>query len=86
MAHIVRLLALVFALCAGGVLRAEDVYVPENLEPWRAWTALTAVRRGNLFFVPPSLVQRHTPRIAQGARMLCEALELARERRPEPSP
>ncbi|AHE98152.1 cobalamin-binding protein [Thioalkalivibrio paradoxus] len=56
---------------------------PDWLHPWREWDALTAVRRDNLFFVPPSLLQRHTPRIADGARLLCEALELARARRPE---
>lgn len=55
------------------------------LDGWRDWTQLTAVRRGNLFFIPPSLLQRHTPRLAEGTRMLCEALELARKRRPEPS-
>ena len=54
------------------------------LDPWRAWTGLTAVRRGNLFFVPPSLLQRPTPRIARGTGLLCEALEQARLRRPEP--
>jgi iron complex transport system substrate-binding protein len=56
---------------------------PDWLQPWEKWTDLTAVRRGNLFFIPPSLIQRHTPRIAQGTRMLCEALETARSRRPE---
>jgi iron complex transport system substrate-binding protein len=59
---------------------------PDWLEPWRTWTGLMAVRSGNLFFVPPSLLQRHTPRIAEGARMLCEALDLARELRPETLP
>ncbi|MFO8005963.1 cobalamin-binding protein [Thioalkalivibrio sp.] len=57
------------------------------LEPWAKWTSLTAVRRDNLFFIPPSLIQRHTPRIARGTRMLCEALETARSRRgPEAPP
>ncbi|TVP89027.1 MAG: cobalamin-binding protein [Thioalkalivibrio sp.] len=54
------------------------------LDAWRDWTQLTAVQRDNLFFIPPSLLQRHTPRLAQGARLLCDALELARERRAEP--
>jgi len=56
------------------------------LDPWRAWTGLTAVQRDNLFFIPPSLIQRPTPRIAEGTRMLCEVLEQARLRRPEPEP
>ncbi len=54
------------------------------LEPWRAWTGLTAVQRDNLFFIPPSLIQRPTPRIAEGTGLLCDALEQARLRRPEP--
>lgn len=56
------------------------------LEPWRAWTGLTAVQRDNLFFIPPSLIQRPTPRIARGTGMLCDALEQARLRRPESDP
>ncbi len=53
------------------------------LRAWEHWTQLTAVSRKNLFFIPPSLIQRHTPRIAEGTRLLCEALETARSRRPE---
>jgi len=56
---------------------------PDWLADWQIWPQLTAVRRDNLFFIPPSLLQRHTPRIAEGTRMLCEALETARERRVE---
>jgi hypothetical protein len=37
MTHLVRLLALVVALCALGPVSAAEVYVPEALEPWRAW-------------------------------------------------
>ena len=59
---------------------------PDWLEPWENWTSLTAVRRDNLFFIPPSLIQRHTPRIAEGTRMLCEALETARSRRAPETP
>ncbi len=56
---------------------------PDWLAEWRSWSQLTAVRRDNLFFIPPSLLQRHTPRIAEGTRMLCEVLETARSRRVE---
>ncbi len=59
---------------------------PDWLEPWEHWTGLTAVRRDNLFFIPPSLMQRHTPRIAKGTGMLCEALETARSRRGPDTP
>ena len=52
------------------------------LEAWRAFPSLLAVRRDNLYFVPPELLQRATPRILEGARRLCEDLDAARARRP----
>mgnify|MGYP000479890345 CR=1 FL=1 len=51
------------------------------LAAWQRFPELTAVTRDNLFWVPPSLLQRPTPRLAQGARQLCQRLEMARERR-----
>lgn len=54
---------------------------PEWLDLWKRWPSLTATARKNLFFVPPELIQRHTPRILDGAEMLCEQLETARARR-----
>ncbi len=54
---------------------------PPWLDEWRRWPALTAVRRGNLFFVPPDHLQRHTPRILDGVEELCGHLEIARKRR-----
>jgi iron complex transport system substrate-binding protein len=54
---------------------------PEWLDDWRRWPSLTAVRRDNLFFVQPDLIQRHTPRLIEGAARLCAHLETARERR-----
>jgi iron complex transport system substrate-binding protein len=53
---------------------------PEWLDDWRQWKSLAAVRRDNLFFIPPDLIQRHTPRIAEGAARLCAQLETARGR------
>ena len=54
---------------------------PEWLDDWRRWTSITAVARNNLFFIPPQLIQRHTPRLLDGAEMLCQHLETARSRR-----
>lgn len=54
---------------------------PEWLDDWRRWTTLTAVARDNLYFVPPDLLQRHTPRILDGAEKLCTQLETARGKR-----
>ena len=55
---------------------------PEWLDDWRRWTQVTAVARNNLFFVPPALIQRHTPRLLDGTERLCAHLDIARERRP----
>ncbi|MCC4275404.1 cobalamin-binding protein [Marinomonas communis] len=51
------------------------------LEWWRAFPELMATKQDNLFFVPPSLLQRPTPRLLEGAKILCEKLDLARSRR-----
>lgn len=59
---------------------------PDWLDDWKRWTRVTAVARGNLFFIPPALIQRHTPRLLQGAERLCEQLETARSRRPAGKP
>lgn len=52
---------------------------PAWRERWRAWPAFSAAARGNLFFIPPDLIHRHSPRILQGAEQVCTALEQARE-------
>ncbi len=66
------------AIVGGGM--GEDR--PDWLIAWRQWEDMTAVRRDNLFFIPPSLLQRHTARIAEGTERMCEALERARAQRP----
>ena len=59
---------------------------PEWLDQWKRWPQLEATRRDNLFFIPPERIQRHTPRILDGAQRLCEQLEQVRARRGELSP
>ena len=54
---------------------------PEWLDQWRRWPGLAAAASGNLYFVPPELIQRHTPRILDGAAQVCEFLDQARARR-----
>jgi iron complex transport system substrate-binding protein len=66
------------AIVASGM----DAARPEWLDEWRRWPSMTAVARGNLFFVPPDHLQRHTPRLAEGIEALCAHLETARARRP----
>lgn len=48
---------------------------PDWLGYWLQWPSLRAVKTGSLYFVPPDLIQRHTVRILQGAKLLCEHLE-----------
>jgi iron complex transport system substrate-binding protein len=55
---------------------------PDWLDDWNNWKRLTAVQRGNLFHIDPDLMQRHTPRILDGAEQLCAQLDTARARRP----
>lgn len=54
---------------------------PEWLDDWRQWKTLAAVKRDNLYFIPPALIQRPTPRLVEGAERLCAHLETARGRR-----
>ena len=54
---------------------------PEWLDQWKRWPGLAANANGHLFFIPPDILQRHTPRILDGATRLCEQLESVRERR-----
>lgn len=66
------------AIIGGGM--GEDR--PDWVTAWGQWEHMTAVRQDNLFFIPPSLLQRHTGRIAEGTERMCVALEQARARRP----
>lgn len=65
------------AIVASGMGEAR----PDWLDDWKRWPAIDAVARNNLFFVPPELIQRHTPRLLDGAEQLCRHLETARGRR-----
>ena len=65
------------AIVAGGMGEENRHW----LTTWEEYPGLTAVRRDNLFFVPPSLIQRPTPRLLDGSRIFCEKLDQARARR-----
>ena len=65
------------AIVASGMGEAR----PEWLDDWRRWTQITAVARDNLFFIPPDIIQRHTPRLLDGAERLCRQLDTARAHR-----
>ena len=65
------------AILAGGMGEENRHW----LTRWQDFPGITAVARDNLFFIPPSLVQRPTPRMLKGTRLFCEELEVARGRR-----
>ncbi len=65
------------AIIASGMGEAR----PDWLDDWRKWPQVEAVRHGNLFFIPPDLLQRPTPRLIEGATRLCEQLETVRGKR-----
>jgi iron complex transport system substrate-binding protein len=71
------------------VAAAPDVIVggddlgrrPPWLDDWQRWTAIPAVRDGNLFGAAGDLMHRSGPRFLDGVAALCEDLETARARR-----
>lgn len=62
------------AIVASGI----DASRPAWLNEWQRWGTLTAVRNDHLFHIHPDLIQRHTPRILEGAERLCQHLETVR--------
>ncbi len=52
----------------------------DQLDRWKSYSTLRAVARNNLFFVPASPISRPTPRLLEATRLVCETLDIARER------
>lgn len=52
-----------------------------GVDLWRRYGALRAVQSDNLFTLDGNLLNRSGPRMVQGAKVLCEKIELARQRR-----
>ncbi|MES2298881.1 MAG: cobalamin-binding protein [Pseudomonadota bacterium] len=52
-----------------------------GINQWKAYPGMLAVRRANLFSLDGETLARATPRIADGATVLCEKLEQARQKR-----
>ena len=63
------------------VASGADGARPPWLDAWRAFGGLAAVRGDNLYAIRPELLQRHTPRLLDGADELCRILEAVRRRR-----
>lgn len=44
---------------------------PEWLDDWRQWPQLQAVKSERLYVINPSIIQRATPRLLEGAEVMC---------------
>lgn len=62
------------------VASGMDEARPEWLDDWLVWKTIPAVANGDLGFIPPELMQRHTMRLLDGAERLCHLLDKARGR------
>jgi iron complex transport system substrate-binding protein len=61
------------------IVLASDADDPlQNFTSWQQWTQVSAVREHQLLTLSPGEITRESPRIALGARTLCEALERVR--------
>ncbi|MFT5350702.1 MAG: iron complex transport system substrate-binding protein [Planctomycetota bacterium] len=52
---------------------------PDWLDDWKKWSFLDAVKMDGLFFIPPDIIQRHSPRLLDGAQRICEFLQQIRD-------
>lgn len=59
---------------------SADGQANQELEDWKDYSGLTAVEKGNLLFVPASLISRPSPRLLEATQIICEKLEGARAR------
>ncbi len=62
------------------IASGSDGRRPAWLDEWKGYSGLAAAARGHLYTLPPELIQRHTPRLLDGAALLCEIVERVRTR------
>jgi len=55
---------------------------PAWLDTWDEWPSMTAVANRQVVFIDPDLTQRHSPRVLQGAEILCQQIAAARALQP----
>jgi iron complex transport system substrate-binding protein len=61
-------------IIAGG----SNEELPSLLTMWENWPAMKAVKNKHVYVIPPDLMQRHSMRIIQGAKRLCQYLNESR--------
>ena len=62
------------------VILSTDDTIAEPQAVWRRWPQLAAVRAGAIYSMPSDTVTRATPRLVDGVRSVCGALDDARRR------
>ena len=60
------------------VIVSTDDTIADPMAQWRRWPRLTAVRAKTIYSLSSDLVTRATPRLAEGVRATCAALDDAR--------
>jgi len=64
------------------LISAESSNQASNgIDQWKSMTSLLAAKNNNLVLIDGDLVNRSGPRIIDGAKVICEALEQARQKR-----
>ncbi len=64
------------------VILSTDDTIADPLALWRRWNRISAVRDGTIYSMSSDTLTRATPRLADGAREVCAALDDARAKRP----
>jgi iron complex transport system substrate-binding protein len=49
---------------------------------WSQWPSISAVKNQHLYAIPSDLLQRHSDRILEGTRLMCEYIDLVRSVKP----
>jgi iron complex transport system substrate-binding protein len=62
------------------VILSTDDTIADPRALWRRWTRVAAVRDGTIYSMPSDTLTRATPRLAEGAREVCAALDDARSK------
>ncbi|MCH8622096.1 cobalamin-binding protein [Undibacterium sp. TS12] len=55
-----------------------------GIEQWKTFPTLAATKNNNLIVIEGDLMNRSGPRIIEGARLICQALDAARQKRVKP--
>jgi iron complex transport system substrate-binding protein len=65
------------------VMLAGDDAGSDAFSEWDRWPSIAANRYGNRFLLPADELSRPTPRVLTAGAVICESLQIARERRSE---